>query len=47
MSEFFGWCIGIGLFFTGLSVAWYIFCLLLAMVIGIVCWIGSLFEGDE
>lgn len=47
MSGFFEWCISIGLFFVGLSVAWHIFCLLVALVIGIVCWIGSLFDGDE
>lgn len=45
MREFFEWCIGIGLFFVGLSVAWHIFCLLVAVVIGIVSWIGNLFEG--
>lgn len=47
MSGFFEWCIGIGLFFVGLSVAWHIFWLLFAVVVGIVGWIGSLFEGDE
>lgn len=47
MSGFFEWCIGIGLFFVGLSVAWHIFWLLFAIVVGIVGWIGSLFEGDE
>ena len=47
MSGFFEWCIGIGLFFVGLSVAWYIFCLLFAIVVGIVWWIGSLFESEE
>lgn len=46
MREFFEWCIGIGLFFVGLSVAWHIFWLLVAMVIGIFCWIGSLFDGE-
>lgn len=47
MSGFFEWCIGIGLFFVGLSVAWHIFWLLFAIVVGIVGWIGSLFERDE
>ena len=46
MGEFFEWCIGIGLFFVGLSVAWHIFWLLVAMLIVIVGWIGSLFDGE-
>lgn len=46
MREFFEWCISVGLFFVGLSVALHIFWLLVAMVIGIFCWIGSLFDGE-
>ena len=46
MSEFFNWCIGIGLFFIGVYVVWHIFWLLFVMVTVILCWIGSLFDGE-
>lgn len=47
MSEFFSWCICIGLFFLGLSVAWHIFWIMIGIIIFIVTWFTSLFDGDE
>ena len=47
MNGFFEWCIGIGLFFIGISVVWNLFWLALGIITGIIGWLCSLFEGDE